>query len=68
MVDLLFPADLEILARNLLAGFSRRTEPGHRHVAFRDGAQVHGYFGNRSLAASDPRRSDIFLERLYTVR
>ncbi len=36
-------------------------------VSFQDGTVVHGYFGEHSLAASDPQRSDIFLERIYSV-
>lgn len=36
-------------------------------VTYRDGTQVYGYFGPRSLAGSDEARSDIFLERLYTL-
>jgi len=37
-------------------------------VTYADGTTVYGYFGANSLAASDPDRSDIYLERLYDVR
>lgn len=36
-------------------------------INFRDGTTVYGFFGPASLAASDPNRSDIYLERLYDV-
>jgi len=36
-------------------------------IVFKDGTNVYGFFGQDSLAASDPNRSDIFLERLYDV-
>ena len=36
-------------------------------VTYADGTQVFGLFGEKSLAASDGDRSDIFIERLYMV-
>ena len=36
-------------------------------LTYDDGTKVYGYFGENSLAASDPERSDIYLERLYDV-
>lgn len=39
--------------------------PGFVIVSYEDGTTVRGYFGERSLAATDSERSDIFLERLY---
>ncbi len=36
-------------------------------IVFKDGTNVYGFFGQDSLAASDPNRSDIFLERLYDI-
>ena len=42
-------------------------EPCFLLVNFKDGGSVYGFFGQDSLAASDPARSDIFLERLYDV-
>jgi len=36
-------------------------------VNFKDGGSVYGYFGPTSLAASDPGRSDLYLETLYDV-
>ncbi len=47
--------------------FARRPGPGFVIVGYTDGTQVFGYFGNASLAATDERRSDIYLERLYSV-
>jgi hypothetical protein len=47
--------------------FARRPGPGFVIVTYKDGMQVFGYFGYRSLAATDDRRSDIYLERLYSV-
>lgn len=35
-------------------------------VTYEDGTVVRGLFARGSLAASDPERSDIFLERLYS--
>lgn len=36
-------------------------------VTYFDGTVVNGFFGENSLAASDSNRSDLYLERLYTV-
>ena len=36
-------------------------------LTYDDGTKVYGYFGENSLAASNPERSDIYLERLYDV-
>jgi hypothetical protein len=47
--------------------FARRAGPGFLIMTYKDGTQVFGYFGYRSLAATDDRRSDIYLERLYSV-
>lgn len=43
------------------------TDPCYVLVTLRDGAEIAGYFGPRSMASSDPERKDIFLERVYTV-
>lgn len=45
--------------------FDHNREAGWVIISYFDGTQVHGYFGERSLAASDANRSDIYLERLY---
>lgn len=45
--------------------FGQRRAPGFLIVSYEDGTTVRGYFGERSLAATDSERSDIFLERLY---
>ncbi len=47
--------------------FAQRAGPGFVIVTYRDGTEVFGYFGARSLAATDDQRSDIYLERLYSV-
>lgn len=47
--------------------FGRPRPPGWVIVSFADGTVVHGFFGEESLAASDGDRSDIYLERLYSV-
>jgi hypothetical protein len=36
-------------------------------LTYDDGTKVYTYFGENSLAASNPERSDIYLERLYDV-
>lgn len=36
-------------------------------VTYEDGTVVYGYFGQKSLAASDGERSDLYLEQLYDV-
>lgn len=45
--------------------FGNERPPGFVIVTYFDGTTVLGYFGADSLAASDPERSDIYLERLY---
>ncbi|MFA5539071.1 MAG: DUF6338 family protein, partial [Gemmobacter sp.] len=47
--------------------FGQNRPPGHVILNFQDGTIVYGFFGPDSLAASDPNRSDIYLERIYTV-
>lgn len=47
--------------------FANRTGPGFVIVTYKDGTRVFGYFGSDSLAATDAKRSDIYLERLYSV-
>ena len=47
--------------------FGTNRQPGLVIVRYADGTCVYGYFGPASLAASDTPRSDLFLERLYTV-
>ena len=36
-------------------------------LTYADGTRIYGYFGDKSLAATDEERSDIFLEALYTL-
>lgn len=52
-------------AHDFAFGYNRR--PGFLIITFEDGTRIHGYFGENSLAATDPERSDLFLERLYSV-
>lgn len=47
--------------------FGNNRQPGLVIVRYADGTCVYGYFGPASLAASDTNRSDLFLERLYSV-
>jgi hypothetical protein len=47
--------------------FTRQPGASFVIVTYKDGTQIFGYFGRGSLAATDERRSDIYLERLYTV-
>lgn len=47
--------------------FSHQRRAGMVIVTYFDGASVHGYFGENSLASRDTERSDIFLERLYDI-
>jgi len=55
------------VARAYDHAFQEHRTPSFVIVTFQDGTQVFGYFGERSLAATDTERSDIYLERLYTV-
>lgn len=47
--------------------FGENRTPCFLIVTYEDGTVVFGYFGRRSLAASDRERSDLYLERLYSV-
>jgi hypothetical protein len=47
--------------------FGRDRDAGFVIVTYFDGTSVAGYFGENSLASSDPDRSDLYLERLYKV-
>lgn len=44
-----------------------RTGPCFVLVTLKDGREIAGWFGSRSMASSDPERKDIFVETLYTV-
>lgn len=48
--------------------FERHQDGALVIVSFKDGTVVQGLFGAESLAANDPNRSEIYLERLYEVR
>jgi len=47
--------------------FGSQPDAGIVMISYFDGTVVAGYFGDRSLAASNPDRRDIFLEYLYGV-
>lgn len=47
--------------------FAQKRTPGFVIVTYEDGTVVRAYFGPESLASSDPDRSDLYLERLYSV-
>jgi hypothetical protein len=36
-------------------------------ITLKDGREIAGWFGSKSMASSDPERKDIFIEKLYTV-
>ncbi len=36
-------------------------------VTLKDGREIAGWFGSKSMASSDPERKDIFIEKLYAV-
>jgi len=46
--------------------FSTR-EPGFVIVSYEDGSAIQGFFGEASLASSDPNYNDLFLEQVYDV-
>jgi hypothetical protein len=43
------------------------TDPCFVLITLTDGTEIAGYFGQRSMASSDPDRRDIYIERIYTV-
>lgn len=45
--------------------FGSNRQPGFVIITYFDGTTVLGFFGEQSLASSDPERSDLYLERLY---
>ena len=47
--------------------FGNERPPGFVIITYFDDTMVLGFFGTNSLAASDRKRSDIYLERLYVV-
>ena len=55
------------VARAYDHAFAQHSGPSFVILTFNDGLVIYGYFGEQSLAATDPDRSDIYLERLYTL-
>lgn len=47
--------------------FAGGKQKGFVILSYTDGLRIYGYFGDKSLAASDEARSDIFLEALYVL-
>ncbi|WGH79096.1 DUF6338 family protein [Jannaschia ovalis] len=47
--------------------FGQDRDPCFVIVTYEDGTIVRGWFGECSLASTDPDRSDLFLERVYSV-
>lgn len=47
--------------------FGNGREPCFVLITFQDGTLVGGYFGENSLAASNSAKSDIYLERVYSM-
>jgi hypothetical protein len=43
------------------------TEPCFVLVTLKDGTEIAGYFGDRSMASSDPEHKDIYVERVYRI-
>ena len=43
------------------------TEPCFVLITLKDGTEIAGYFGKRSMASSDPDHKDIYVERVYTI-
>jgi hypothetical protein len=44
-----------------------RVDPCYVLVTLRDGTRIAGYFGDESMASSDPTYRDLYLERAYTI-
>ncbi len=44
-----------------------RTAPCYAIVTLQNGTKIAGYFGESSMASSDPEHRDLFLEKVYTV-
>ncbi|ARC88003.1 hypothetical protein B5V46_04930 [Rhodovulum sp. MB263] len=47
--------------------FGDNRAPGLVEITFNDGTKIGGWFGEKSLAASDDSRSDLYLERAYII-
>jgi hypothetical protein len=43
------------------------TEPCFLLVTLKDGTEIAGYFGRRSMASSDPEHKDLYVERVYKI-
>ncbi len=43
------------------------TEPCYLLLTLKDGTEIAGYFGQQSMASSDPEHKDIYIERVYQV-
>lgn len=47
--------------------FGNDRSEGLVEITFADGQKIAGWFGNKSLAASDDQRTDLYLERVYLI-
>lgn len=45
--------------------FGQLERPVYLLITFKDGSKIYGYFGEKSLASSDPSERDIFLEEVW---
>jgi hypothetical protein len=43
------------------------TEPCYVLITLNNGTEIAGYFGDRSMASSDPEHKDIYIELVYKV-
>jgi Family of unknown function (DUF6338) len=48
-------------------GIFSTAAPCHVLIRLKDGTEIAGYFGARSMASSEPERKDIYIERVYQV-
>ena len=44
-----------------------RTDPCYVLVTLADGTEIAGYFGQKSMASSDPNRKDLYIEKVYKI-
>lgn len=47
--------------------FGNERESGLIEITYEDGTKIGGWFGEKSLAASDEERSDLYLEKVYVI-
>ena len=47
--------------------FGNDRPPGFVEITYADGTKIAGWFGQESLASTDDRRSDLYLEKAYLI-